>query len=296
MDNTKQHFFLGESWLYFKVYIGFKTADLLLKEIIFPLTQQLKQEKIISHWFFIRYNDPDFHIRIRLFLPNVDKLGSIIQKIHKSLQSFFDDGLIWKIQYDTYNREMERYGEQTIELSEHLFCADSEMVASLLKSLYGDDCEKKRWLLSLRAIDELLSSFGYSIHRKLALLNLLQESFKKEFNINGNLKKQFSLNFRQNRTDVEKIIKVSKEEYPLLCPIFEKSEKTKMLVGQILESENNNILQVPLDSLLNSYIHMMVNRFFRTKPREHELILYDFLYRYYDSEINKIKYQNKNIK
>ena len=296
MNSIQRHFFLGDSWLYFKVYTGFKTADLLLKEIIFPLTQQLKQEKIISHWFFIRYNDPDFHIRIRLFLPNVDKLGSTIQIIHKSLQSFFDDGLIWKIQHDTYNREMERYGEQTIELSEHLFCADSEMVVTLLKSLSGDDCEKKRWLLSLRAIDELLNSFGYSIQRKFTLLYLLQESFKKEFNIKGNLKKQFSLNFRQNRTDVENIIKISKEEYPLLCIIYDKSEKTKMLVGHILESENNNILQVSLDSLLNSYIHMMINRFFRTRPREHELILYDFLYRYYDSEINKIKYQNKNIK
>lgn len=295
MMEIKRSFNLGDNWLYFKVYIGFKTADNLLKEIIFPLTQQLKNEQIISHWFFIRYNDPDFHIRIRMYLFDIDNLGNVIQNINQNLQSYFNDGLIWKIQYDTYNREIERYGKRTIELSEFLFCIDSEMVIHVLHSLYGENSEKNRWLLALRAIDVLLTSFGYSIDRKFSLLSLLQENFKKEFNIKGNLKKQFSSNFRENRKEIEKIIKINKEEYPLLYPIYDKSEKLELIVKNILECNNTKTLEIPLDSLLSSYIHMMVNRFFRSKPREHELILYDYLCRFYESEINRKKYEKNNI-
>jgi thiopeptide-type bacteriocin biosynthesis protein len=291
--NIQRHFFLGDNWLYFKIYTGFKTADLLLKEVIFPLSQYLKQNHLISLWFFIRYADPDFHLRIRFYLFDSHKIGEITQQIHKSLQSYFQTGLIWKIQYDTYNREIERYGENTMDLSEQIFYVDSEMVVNLLKNLLGGVSEKKRWLLSLRAIDELLTLFDYSLDEKLALLNRLNADFAKEFHIEGKLKKQFSLNFREARREIENIIKINKKEEPLLSPIVQKSEKIKPIAAKILEQERNKKLQVPLNDLLCSYIHMMLNRFFRTQQRKHELVIYDYLYRYYDSEMNKLKYQQK---
>lgn len=291
--NIQRHFFLGDHWLYFKIYTGFKTADLLLKETIFPLSQYLKQNRLISHWFFIRYTDPDFHLRIRFYLFDNNKIGEIIQQIHKSLQSYFQTGLIWKIQYDTYNREIERYGENTMDLSEQIFYADSEMIANLLKNLQGDVSEKKRWLLSLRAIDELLTVFDYSLDGKLTLFNQLKDNFAEEFHIEGKLKKQFSLNFREIRKEVENIFKITQKEEALLSPVFQKSEKIKPIAAKILECERNNTIQVKLDDLMCSYIHMMLNRFFRTQQRKYELVIYDYLYRYYDSEINKRKYQQK---
>jgi hypothetical protein len=43
--------------------------------------------------------------------------------------------------------------------------------------------------------------------------------------------------------------------------------------------------EVDLNDLITSYIHMMMNRSFRSRQRIHELVLYDFLYRYYKSVI-----------
>jgi hypothetical protein len=37
--------------------------------------------------------------------------------------------------------------------------------------------------------------------------------------------------------------------------------------------------------LLASYIHMMLNRIMTDQPRMHELVIYDFLARYYKSMI-----------
>ncbi|MDR0295220.1 MAG: hypothetical protein LBH91_03380 [Prevotellaceae bacterium] len=35
--------------------------------------------------------------------------------------------------------------------------------------------------------------------------------------------------------------------------------------------------------MLSSYIHMTLNRLFRTQQRMHELVMYDYLFRYYTS-------------
>jgi len=48
---------------------------------------------------------------------------------------------------------------------------------------------------------------------------------------------------------------------------------------------------INVNDLLKSYLHMMTNRLFYSKNRLHELILYDFMYRYYTSEIARNKYR-----
>ncbi|WP_127138032.1 thiopeptide-type bacteriocin biosynthesis protein [Flagellimonas oceanensis] len=66
MHNTIRNFALGSEWLYYKIYIGPQTGDALLSQAIKPLVSNLIGRKLIDKWFFIRYTDPDFHIRIRL--------------------------------------------------------------------------------------------------------------------------------------------------------------------------------------------------------------------------------------
>lgn len=46
-----------------------------------------------------------------------------------------------------------------------------------------------------------------------------------------------------------------------------------------------------LHSLLKSYIHMMLNRLFCDKNRMHELVIYNFMNRYYKSLIAKRTYK-----
>jgi thiopeptide-type bacteriocin biosynthesis protein len=103
----------------------------------------LKQNQLVSHWFFIRYSDPDFHLRIRFYLPDIHNIDKVISQIHKSLQNYFQIGLIRKIQYDTYNREIERYGENTMDLSEQIFCADSVAISPHSHPLLPEKVEAK---------------------------------------------------------------------------------------------------------------------------------------------------------
>lgn len=54
---------------------------------------------------------------------------------------------------------------------------------------------------------------------------------------------------------------------------------------KIITMENSGKLQVEITSLLTSLIHMSLDRWFRTKNRLHEMVIYEFLSRYYAFEI-----------
>ncbi len=152
-------FIPGENWLYFKIYSGPKTADTILAEDIKPLVEKMSSVNIINKWFFIRYSDPKLHIRVRFYLSKTDYLNHVISLMNSSMKPYVQNNLIWKIQLDTYEREIERYGENTIDLIENLFCYDSNMHLDLLSSLYGDEGETTRWLFGLKAIDQTLIDF-----------------------------------------------------------------------------------------------------------------------------------------
>ncbi|HVJ92985.1 MAG TPA: lantibiotic dehydratase, partial [Labilithrix sp.] len=54
----------GSEWLYAKLYTGTASADDVLKEVVTPLVAP--QKKSSTGWFFIRFGDPEWHVRLRL--------------------------------------------------------------------------------------------------------------------------------------------------------------------------------------------------------------------------------------
>lgn len=54
--------------------------------------------------------------------------------------------------------------------------------------------------------------------------------------------------------------------------------------------EIKNALEIDLSDYLSSITHMTVNRLFITKNRLCEMVLFDYLYRYYDSCLARLKY------
>lgn len=291
-------FTIGDDWLYFKIFSGIKTADSLLSEVISPVTQKLLAENKISKWFFIRYSDPKFHLRVRFLQCSSACTNDIIAAINTGLQPFIATGLSWKIQTDTYQREIERYGVKTIEPAESLFFHDSEMITKMLALIEGDEGEIIRWLFALRATDELLNDFHYNLNQKNDLLNILQENFGKEFNMNKQLEIQLGDKFRKERNAISEVLDRSKDSESEMLPIFEllnqKSLSILPIVNSILDTIQESENTIRLNDLLPSYIHMMLNRIFRSNQRLHELVIYSLLHRYYRAETGRLNSARKN--
>ncbi len=292
MDSRPQRSFsIGSEWLYYKLYTGHKTADFILTEIIKPITSELKVQGMIDKWFFIRYADPKHHLRVRFRSTEGNNLGGIISALHKPLGQLVQQGLIWKIQLDTYQRELERYGTGSMELSETLFYYDSEAIIRFLDLIEGDEGEQLRWLFGLRSIDHLLSIFDYTLERKLGLLNNLKTGFGQEFGMSRPLKKQLDGKFREERENIEHFLSFIEKDEPDYVPLLEILEEKKKLMRpiaiDILNLKKEDSLKMDLNHLMGSYIHMLMNRLFKSKNRLNEMVCYDFLYRYYRSSISR---------
>jgi len=289
MINHQRTFIPGSEWLYFKVYTGIKTADKILIENISALISTLKKKKLITKWFFIRYNDPDFHLRIRVLVDNKNNINDVIKVFHRNLNNLLKNNDIWKVQIDTYNRELERYGYDMIEEAESFFYHDSDCILQLLKTLKKYNLETSRWMFGLKLIDELLSDFDYNLGKKKNFINSISTSFKKEFNFNDKNSKQFTVKYRENKKNIEQIFaKENKNEiFTQINLIFTQRSIDLKSAISIINQKIINHKNFDLDMLLSSYIHMTLNRLFRSKNRIYELLLYDFLNMFYASEIAK---------
>ena len=264
----------------------------ILKAVIGPLSKKMVQQRLVDNWFFIRYADPNPHIRWRLHFADLSNLGDVELNIAKSLESYLDAKLVNKIQTDTYKREIERYGEPTMELCEAMFGFDSEMVSSILTILETmPDKELYRWLFSLKAMDEFLNNFGYDLESKHTLLKSMADNFGKEFSINEPVIHQFSDKYRKYKHEIFRFVQEKDDNASLLYHLVKtKSEKVKNLAFPFQRLCPN---RQRLDEIMQSLIHMMMNRIFVAQQRKHEVVLYGFLERYYRSELAKVTYCNK---
>lgn len=290
---VQRHFAPGSEWVYFKLYCGIKSADKILLDAVKPLSEALLQEQLIDKWFFIRYNDPDFHIRLRFHITDLEKIGVVMNQVYEQLLPFKTAGYIWKMQMDTYNREIERYGSNSIELAETFFYHDSVAFTGVLDNTWGDAREQIRWVWGLRAVDELLDGCGLSLREKHTLLSHLRDSFGTEFNMDKSLKLQLNDKYRNNRKIIELVMDREKDlqhdMYPLIQVLQERSQCLAPVTAAIVERHKAGVLEVPFYSLLGSYIHMMINRIATTDPRKQEMVMYEFLSRHYQSALAREK-------
>lgn len=275
----KRNFAIGSEWLYYKIYTGVKITDTILIEKLYPIIEELKANNLIEKWFFIRYRDTDEHLRLRFYSPKKENLFQVIQYLYPVIEKLMAEDIIWKVQLDTYQRELERYGSATMETSESIFYYDSEMIVAYLALKPFFLQEETELLFSFLAIDSFLNVFSLPNKQKLDLLDKLQISFKKEFNATKILKKEFDKNYRSLSARIEAFINNQDDEFSDVYQIINHKERNL----KNLFSKETFQLEMDLNSFLSSHIHMTINRQFSSRQRHYECLIYDHLYRYYKS-------------
>lgn len=288
MKEVQRKFIPGSEWVYIKVYTGSNTADKILVNELSKYISVLNKNKYIEKWFFIRYADPDFHLRIRIKMKDRRFIGEIIQLFYLHFRKAIIDERVWRVQLDTYNRELERYKGHLMELTETLFCIDSDYTLKILKVVRNMPLSN-RWLIATKMIDTLLVDFGYDLQQRKDLLEQMDKSYKIEFGFNEFNSKQFNVMYREHSRELEEILwaQNNNKNFQILDKIIRhRSKELKKTVSQLLIEDKGR----EIGTLISSYIHMMLIRLFCSKNRLYELIIYNFMHRLYVSQIARMKY------
>ena len=276
----------GSEWLYAKLYCGATTVDRVLREVVAPLTRAAVEWGAVDRWFFIRYADPDWHLRLRWHGTPQRLRAEVLPALHAALEPLLEDGRLWRVQLETYEREVERYGGAAgIELAEQIFHADSEAALEIVEQLErGEAGADERWRLTLRGMDLLLDDLGFDLAAKLAVLQQARKSFAQEFRADERFIGQLGDRFRQERQSLTALLDPAREAESELAAGLQVLRRRSQRLAPICAELRAAELAAPLATLALSYLHMHANRLLRAAQRAQELVIYDFLARLYQSQ------------
>jgi thiopeptide-type bacteriocin biosynthesis protein len=286
---VRRTFPLGSEWLYAKLYTGPATADQVLRDVVRPVVEMVQRLGVVDRWFFVRYGDPDWHLRLRFHGEPAGLLGEVLPAVQAAVAPLRDDGRLWRIQWDTYEREVERYGgSQGIVLAERLFHADSEAVLALADSFTADTRGDLRWRLALCGMHLLLGDLGFDLDTRRAVLRQARDTFAGEFHADAQFSHQLGAKFRPERKSLEALLDPMAKADPRLAPGLEvlrgRSAQLAPVMAEMKALAQTGRLSVPLAALAPSFLHMHANRLLRSAQRAQEIVLYDFLARLYTAQ------------
>jgi thiopeptide-type bacteriocin biosynthesis protein len=278
----------GSEWLYLKLYAGAATADLVLRQAA-PMLAGALAAGAASRWFFIRYGDPDWHLRLRLQGDPGRLLGEVLPQLHHALAPLTGSGQLWRVQLDTYEREIERYGgDGGIGPAERVFHADSEAALAIAGLLAGDAGAELRWRVALLGIDLLFGDLGLTLAEKRDLSHRAREGYQREFGAGGSFQKAIGQRFRQQRASLEALLDPQREPPPQLAGSIQALRQRSAAIGpaaaEIRALAAAGRLSADVPELAMSFAHMHVNRLLRAAPRAQELVLYEMLDRLYRAQ------------
>ncbi|MGH3854057.1 MAG: thiopeptide-type bacteriocin biosynthesis protein, partial [Pseudonocardiaceae bacterium] len=110
-------------WLYVKLYAHPDRCTAILTT---HLPSLLAVWDSPPQWWFLRYQDPEPQLRLRIRLRTADAFGEAAQRVGTWAAGLRRLGLIGRVQLDTYYPETGRFGDEAaLAAAESVFAADS---------------------------------------------------------------------------------------------------------------------------------------------------------------------------
>jgi hypothetical protein len=101
----------GTEWLYAKLYTSESNADRVLRQVVRSAAADgVRRRRPPINGSSIRYADPEHHLRVRFHGDPVRLSAVLLPALSDATEPMLRDRTLWRVQLDTYEREIERYG------------------------------------------------------------------------------------------------------------------------------------------------------------------------------------------
>jgi class I lanthipeptide synthase len=274
----------GSGWLYAKLYCGVSTIDHVLRDAVGPLVRGALADGDADRWFFLRYADPDDHLRVRLAGDPARLAARVLPALHDAVAPLLASGAVRRVVLDTYEREVERYGgDAGIEPCEDLFWIDSDAVLGIVELLDGDAGADARWRLALRGIDSLLDALGLDEDTRVGIIQRARDSLGAEHGADAGFWRQLGERFTRERADLDVVFArdPAGDADHDLAPGFELLAERDRRIAPVAATLRER--GVAPSEVAWSLCHMHANRLLHASQRTQEMVLYDVLRRLHAS-------------
>lgn len=245
-------------WTYAKLYCPEAAGDAVLRTVVAPL--------VLEHpgvpWFFLRYDDPGFHLRLRFRDPGIG--AELEARADRSTRTS-------RIEFATYEPELERYGgEAAMPVVENMFHRDSE--AALAISLQYDAHSDARWQLALRGMASAFALVIPELEARCRVIETAIDRYAADFGLIGAAGRVLGQRYRECKPAIRAALDEPPEDLNFGCAVLAQRDRSwSELVGQLPV--------VARERLAVSLAHVHANRMLATDQRLHEALLCKFLAR-----------------
>lgn len=261
------------NWLYFKVYCHPLSADNILLRHLLPIVEKSMRSGLVQQWFWLRYNDPEYHLRIRLKTDRHNQ-GKVFELFNHCLHKLHLSKLVHRFQTDVYKRELERYSAALIVYVEALFhCSSNIVVRHLQKAAGAGYREEEAVVEGVAFANRLLGYFGFPTEKEIDFCKKNFEAFYQE---HGGAK-----GFRTEAEKLYRTMQPALEEALVQNETTRDYDRVKQNVHFLLVKLASSSPGGPdLNSLAADVIHMHINRLFNSNQRYYEMLVYFMLCRH----------------
>ncbi len=247
----------GSDWLFVKLYCPRNLENDVVPESMLKFAENAVAAGLADSWFFIRYSDPDPHIRLRFHGPRQRLTGQLLATACAWASELMSQGLCLRFAFDTYEAEIERFGGAAgMAAAEQLFWADSRGCARLLHEL-----KKKFWpydgvtLLAL-SVDSLLGAIGFDEAKRLRW-------YRGQTDARG---ADIGAEFRRRKNELRSALGQPEQflGFPggsaIAAILAQRQEDLVALAQRLRELAEQEVLSHSLDTLCGSFVHLHLNR------------------------------------
>ncbi|QRN93501.1 lantibiotic dehydratase [Archangium violaceum] len=276
----------GSDWLYIKLYTAPMLLDPVLSRLA-PVIARGRESGVIDQWFFVRYADPEWHLRIRFHGTPSRIRSELLPLLEEAAGSLHASGQLWRLQYDTYEQELERYGgPEGMAWAEKVFHRDSEFALAACALSEDGGESSQRWWAALRATHALLVDLGFDLGERWELAKGLKDEALSGMS-HELAREVLSHRYRQLRATVQQVLESEDAGGRFDLAILEHlNTRSERLRPQVESARREAAAQNwSIRALAGSCVHMQLNRLLPRDVKAREASIYDFLARYYGSAL-----------
>jgi thiopeptide-type bacteriocin biosynthesis protein len=246
----------GEEWVYLKLYLPTRRQDEVVARPLARFAAELRDRGLLAGWFFMRYADPEPHLRIRLSAGAGQAAGEVLlARTAAWAAEVVRSGLAWKFSFDTYFPEVWRYGGPVAMTAiEHAFGADSDVAQAVIAARHAGTLRLDPAVTTAFCLDRLLEAWGLGFDERLAFIRARSD------------KHEFTDAFEPHRTELCELLRPwrrpadAPERRLLLAMTGRYDDHLGTTADTLDELRREGSLWQGVDGILAGLVHMHVNR------------------------------------
>jgi len=277
-NQLKRSYYPGEEWVYMKLYMGPETAEEWICHHLPRIQDDIRNDISGALFFYIRFLDPDYHIRLRVYIPQRKYFSRVIDIVNLHSAIMIKQGLIWKTEICTYEREMERFSAEKIEIFERAFSIDSEFWLKILPWIEDqDNREDLRWKMALVSTYRYYRDLIRDPEEIIRIMSKIVQALKQELKPGRTILFQIDQKFRKVRTDLLPYMEEELHIFPQVEGLLRSRSFRLTELFEPFRHEESYFTWSKADQNFADLVHMSLNRVLRSKHRMQEFVVYYYL-------------------